>query len=144
MFPVIDADGNEINISETEEDYIVLVPEKYDDMEKEIRLYFEQIKNGSSLSENQVLNQEIEVIWIRNNQKMFSCQLDVGIDDYNTIENPIIRVLTEQNGALEEYSNVLGSVDCPFKIKVKDGKDSQAEIDAVVGKYFDLVFNSIR
>lgn len=146
MFPVLDINEEIISISEEEDDYIILVPEKYRGLEREIRLYFEEIKNGSGLSESKVLAQNIKIIWIMDDQKLFSCQLDVGVNDYNRIENAIIHVLTENNGALEEYATVLGSYDCPFKIKVTNGKDSQAEINNVVSKYFDLertVFPSI-
>lgn len=139
LFPVKDINGNRVEVSEQENDYIVLVPEQYKDRKREILDYFEYIKNGySSESENKMKNEKIRIIWTENHQRLFSCSVDVGVKHNNTIEDPLVVVLTETNGATEDYSNVVGSRNCPFKIKVMDIKNPKQELNKVFNQYFDL------
>lgn len=135
IFPVKDSEGNIVQISESEQKFVVLIPEKYKEQEEELREYFEYGINGSS---NKGDLKEIKIIWIQNNQRFFSCQLDVGIEEYNTITDPLVEVLTEENGTIGAYSVCIANTGDPFKIKIEDGVDEQAQINNVCGKYYDL------
>lgn len=139
MFPVKDINGNQITVSEQDTDYIVLVPEKYKDREQELRDYYEYIKTSYSGKEEEMMkNKRLKFIWMENDQWLFSCQLDVGVGHNNTIQDPLVVVLTESNGAAIDYANCVGSRDCPFKIKVTDIDNPMYEMNQVFSKYFDL------
>ncbi len=135
MFPVKDAEGQPVQISESEERYIVLIPEKYKSQEKSLQEYFEDGINDSTEKDSV---QEVKIIWIEDNQKIFSVQLDIGIEQYNTIEDPLIEVLTEANGTVDDYMVSVAYTGDPFKIKVEEGNDIQAHINEVCSQYFDL------
>ena len=79
---IYDKAGNTIDIAETEFDYILLVPEKYHDLEKEIREYHAFLKNGHGIvcedpdcpdhadhadkkEVSIVRNQRIKIIWTK-------------------------------------------------------------------------------
>lgn len=138
-FPIKDEEGKTIWISESEKDYIVLVSAKYKNREEEIRSYFEIMKNGySGESGEKMKKQKIKIIWMEDKQKLFSCKLDVGTEDYNMVEVPLVRVITASNMVREDCSSVLATTGDPFKIKVDDVNNPEPEIDKVLSKHFDL------
>lgn len=47
-------------------------------------------------------------------------------------------MITQGNGAVEDYSSVAGSKTCPFKIKVKDYTNPTQEINDAFSKCFNL------
>ena len=130
-FEIVDVSGHVIDISEDEKDYIILVPLKYQNVEEEIMEYYKDI------CEDETDNETVRIIWIPNGQKFFSCALDVGIDDDNSIIDPVVVVLTENNGYIGEYTRVAGYTGVPFKIKVSNMEDAQSEINNVMSHYFD-------
>lgn len=130
-FEIVDVSGHVIDISEEEKDYIILVPLKYQNVEEEIMEYYKDI------CEDETDNETVRIIWIPNGQKFFSCALDVGIDDDNSIIDPVVVVLTENNGYIGEYTRVAGYTGVPFKIKVSNIADAQSEISNVMSRYFD-------
>lgn len=133
LFPIFDEDGNIIEISERDEDYIILVPEKYKKDEQMLLSYYKDICESEDL-----LNKNIRIIWIKDGQKLFSCALDIGIDNYNTVEDTIVIVLTEKNGYIGDYTRVVAYTGNPFKVRVNNTEDLQLEINNVLLKYFGL------
>lgn len=133
MFPVFDTNGNIIEVSEQEEDYIILVPEQYKNDKQMLISYYEEICENED-----VPGKNIRIVWMQNDQKLFSCALDIGIEDCNTIKNPVVIVLTEKNGFIDDYARVAAYTGDPFKIKVEYMDDLQSEINSVLSKYFDL------
>ncbi|MCM1180520.1 MAG: DUF1430 domain-containing protein [Clostridium sp.] len=139
MFPIKDLNGNNITISEQDSDYIVLLPEKYKDREQELRDYYEFIKTSYSGKEEEMMkNKKLKFIWMENNQWLFSCRVDVGVEHNNAIQDPLVVVLTEANGAAIDYFDCVGSRYCPFKIKVTDITNPLYELNQVFSRYFDL------
>ena len=61
--------------------------------------------------------------------------VDTAVDNYNRIKDPILYVLTENNA--EDYDYQIVAQD-NYYIHVDDYKDSQAEINNIFGKYYDL------
>lgn len=115
-FPVYDAQGNPVNISEDTSDFILLVPEKYRNKEKEILDYFTKVrKNLVEVDENRfqvevpdrVRNQRLSIIWTANNQKIFSFNPEVFPLENNMIVDPIIRVVTEKNSLVADKANMM-------------------------------------
>jgi hypothetical protein len=132
-FPVYDANGNIIEVSEQEEDYVILVPEQYKKDEQMLLSYYAEICESEEMS-----GKNIRIVWIQDGQKLFTCALDIGVEDYNTIKNPVVIVLTEKNGYIADYERVAAYAGNPFKIKIECMEDMQTEINDVLLKYFDL------
>ncbi|MED4570686.1 DUF1430 domain-containing protein [Brevibacillus agri] len=124
-FPVYDAQGNPVNISEDTSDFILLVPEKYRNKEKEILDYFTKVrKNLVEVDENRfqvevpdrVRNQRLSIIWTANNQKIFSFNPEVFPLENNMIVDPII----EKNSLVADKANMMsgGWGRDPLKVKL--------------------------
>ncbi len=80
-FPVYDIYSNPVQVSEDNTDWILLVPEKYQNREKEIQSFFEESRIGfidiqkgfyKQQVSDDVENQQIGIIWLANDQKIFS------------------------------------------------------------------------
>jgi putative ABC transport system permease protein len=130
--------GELVDIAETNSGYILLVPAKYRMIEKEIREYYQFLKNAYGNNEADIAKQNIEIIWIKDNQRFFSYRLDIDPQSNNCVIDPIARVLTESNGALLDYYAVLGYTGSPFKIKVDDPMNPSTSILPKIGEYYDL------
>ncbi|WP_193373878.1 hypothetical protein [Brevibacillus sp. CF112] len=105
-----------VHISEDTSDFILLVPEKYRNKEKEILDYFTKVrKNLVEVDENRfqvevpdrVRNQRLSIIWTANNQKIFSFNPEVFPLENNMIVDPIIRVVTEKNSLVADKANMM-------------------------------------
>ena len=116
-YPVYDVKKNPIHITEDTKDWILLVPEKYRDKEKDIRNYFEEsrkrrAKNDQDYYKREVQphmkNQKVEIVWLENNQRIFSFNPEVFPKEDNVILDPIIEVVTEHNSLLTDRDTILG------------------------------------
>jgi len=127
-FPVYDINGELIQISEDTTNWILLVPEKYRNRETDILNFFansrkNKMKNDqdyyNKAIQESIANQEIRVIWLKNEQKIFSFNPEVFPSEGNIILDPIIEVVTERNSLLTDRDTILGggSTD-PLKIKL--------------------------
>lgn len=145
---VYDQNGKIINISEVDEDYILLVPEKYKAAQHGIESYYQSIKSGYSATDedsganpnnkkSKVALEKIKIIWIKNGQKLFSYRLDINPKFNNCVADPIVRVLTKSNGDLSDYNVVLGYMGNPFKIRLSN-PDSTTTITSKLMEYFDV------
>lgn len=125
-FQIYDKNGNPVNVSEDDARWILLVPQKYFDRKSDIINFFRQtrIDMASINSEffkvpTDLSNQQIEIIWIRDNQKVFSFNMDVFPEDNNFILEPIIEVITEKNSITPDTHGILGqSYRDPLKVKL--------------------------
>ena len=104
LFPVYDEHGNKIEISDSEENSIFLVPEKYKSMEKELLEYFSDVRTGAYKLHTEEYNQtgnkntaKVKIIYTKNNQDVFSFNIDVFAENGNNITDPIIMVMTKAN-----------------------------------------------
>lgn len=125
-----DIDGNFINISEDETSWIVLVPEKYKKQEEKILEdtkivrkqcydfeFGDDIENKSN--EDGLIDQEIKIIWIKNDQEVFSFHTGVKKDNGNMIKNPFIEVITENNSlATDKWGTWGDGESSPLKVKL--------------------------
>lgn len=123
--PIYDINGNRIKISEGNINFILLVPQKYKTEEKNIINYYKTVKESLPDVNGRVSfkDQKIDIIWIKNDQQIFSYRLDINSKNGNRVKNPIIRVITESNGSNIDYDTVLGVSGNPFKIKIKNTQD---------------------
>lgn len=104
-YPVYDHTRQLVEVSDDISDLVLLVPEKYKKKEREIILYFSELRSEiHKVTEksffsvpNDIKEQKVEIIWLSNNQKIFSFNPDVFPREGNEIIDPIIQVLTERN-----------------------------------------------
>jgi len=105
-FPLYDSNGNVIEISEDDERMILLIPERYKDQEALLLDYFryvrawhiEMIENNFDIEvDDHLRNPEIKIIWLQNQQEVFSFNPNVFPDRDHYILDPIIRVVTHAN-----------------------------------------------
>lgn len=118
---IYDLNGDKIDISEEEENTILLVPDKYKIYEKEIIEQYKFWNKGYEDGEKKSL-QDIKITWIKSGQELFSYNLDVNPDEGNKVKDAIVYVLTEKNGANQEYNTIMAYKGNPFKIKVDNSK----------------------
>ncbi|MEH7464790.1 DUF1430 domain-containing protein, partial [Bacillus thuringiensis] len=129
-FPLYDIYNQRVQVSEDMENWMLLVPEKYQNREKEILRFFEERRKPAIEYEekrmhrevpNHLRNRQLEVIWIKNDQEVFSFNPDVYKSDHNKIRDEIIEVMTEKNSFVGERDLILGGgANDPLKIKLID------------------------
>ncbi|PEA54709.1 bacteriocin-associated protein [Bacillus pseudomycoides] len=129
-FPLYDIHNQRVQVSEDMENWMLLVPEKYQNREKEILRFFEEWRKPAIEYEekrmhrevpNHLRNRKIDIIWIKNNQEIFSFNPDVYKSDNNKIRDEIIEVMTKKNSFVGERDLILGGgAKDPLKIKLID------------------------
>ena len=79
IFPCLYENGKKSEISDSEENSIFLVPEKYKSMEKELLEYFSDVRTGAYKLHTEEYNQtgnkntaKVKIIYTKNNQDVFS------------------------------------------------------------------------
>ncbi len=128
-FNIKDVNNNDITVSENETSYIVLAPEKYKDKKNkiidDIKFYregnylYEEDFIKDKLSKDEFKKQKIEIVWIKNNQEVFSFNPNVSKENNNMVKNPIIEVITENNSLVTDRDGLWGSGgDTPLKVKL--------------------------
>ncbi|MDR6226658.1 DUF1430 domain-containing protein [Desmospora profundinema] len=121
-FPVYDKKGNPVQLTEETTDWVVLVPEQYRDREEEIRDFFERDKEIRNFYLTVDEGQKIKIIWLAQNQYIFSFNPDVFPTEQNKIGDPIIHVKTEENQLFTFRSGTKGGgLTDPLKLKLIDG-----------------------
>lgn len=141
-YPLYDLNGERISISEEDESYIVLIPEKYKKDEGEILELFDKWKEIGFYAKSE--NQPNRIIWTKSNQKLFSMEVDINPNDNNYVVDPIVHVITKNNVQLRSYDIILGISSVPFKIKVDDYKNPDKTIIPVLKEYgYDKYINKI-
>ena len=135
--PIYDENNKRIYCNESDQSYILLVPEKYHNYEKEI-IEYHKLNQSSSLPD-----QKIKIIWTKSNQKLFTYNLFVKANDNNMVTDPIIKVVTESNGDSLDYFVIISYNGDPFKIK-SNSIDCKQDILEELGKYYDLTLNEFR
>lgn len=132
-YPIYDLNGDQISISEEDENYIVLIPEIYKQDEQEILKLFDRWKQAKFGAKSE--NQPNKIIWIKSNQKLFSMQIDINPNENNYVDDAIVHVMTKKNASLVNYNIILGIADSPFKIKVDDYKNPNETIMPILKQY---------
>ncbi len=133
VFPLYDTDGKRIQINEDEHDLILLVPEKYSSYEEEIISYYQNNQRDKisksldyyGINCDELRNQSIRIIWLKNNQGIFGFSTRVMSDDEGYIVNPITIVITENNSTILDRIGILGKGDLdPLKVFVGNYENS--------------------
>lgn len=133
-FPILDMNNTPVQVSEDSTDWILLVPEKYHNREDEILSFFHKDRTGAkdfeglyeyeehhykTIVPDRIKNQNIRIVWLANDQKIFSFNPNVFPDENNIIIDPIIQVVTENNSLCADRDSILGGGGTdPLKIKL--------------------------
>lgn len=137
VFPLRNALGQIIDISETTSDWIVLVPAKYKVRESEMLAYFQRRRTGSSTQQGayqaekaifdreappSFVHQRVKIVWMANNQQVFSFNPLVFPSKNNVITDPVIQVMTSANSLGIDRANMMtGSVGSALKVRLVGG-----------------------
>ena len=113
-----DIHGHTIHISEDEKKRVVLAPQNYS-KKKIYRMTQDMFDTPYG----------IKIIYYKDNQKFFTYNSLIVSDYSNSITNPVVQVLTNKNGAPEDYDVILGYKYNPYKIK-----GSQERIQSILKK----------
>lgn len=117
--PLYDYNDEVIFFDESDDRYLVLVPEQYQEQEESIRAFFREdcqwllesetneAVYGIVIAEH-LQNDEVTIIWTKQNQPILSFNPEVFPHDGNIIHDPIIRVITENNSLSVEREMILG------------------------------------
>ncbi|GAB6275314.1 MAG: DUF1430 domain-containing protein [Peptococcaceae bacterium] len=121
-FPIYDVHNNPVQVSEDTVEWILLASEKYRYKEKEIMSFFQKTKTGAKGYEgvyeweehffkravpDSIKNQQIKIIWLANDQKVFSFNPKVFPSENNIIIDPITQVVTEKNSLCADRANMI-------------------------------------
>jgi hypothetical protein len=129
-----DVHNKPISISETESDFILLVPDKFKEFESKIIAIAKHVKRGfgkGSITDKQ----GIKIIYTKSNQKLFSYRFDVNPTDGNMVTDPIVRVMTEKNGTTWDFQRIIGENGTPIKINVDSAPDPQKFLEDKFKKF---------
>ena len=105
-FPLYDINGDVVEISEDDERFILLIPESYQAQEEEILAHFQEVREWDArisithygaLDSFELRHPEFEIIWLQNNQQVFSFHPNVFPENHNFIVDPFIQVITLAN-----------------------------------------------
>lgn len=136
-YPVLDADGNPVSVTEDEADWVLLVPESLRSEEDAIleRWSSERMGDGGMGSVREAdeafygrtvdepkPDQGVKIIWTATGQQVFSFNPEVFPENANNIEDPIIEVMTTANSAgVDRADGVNGGLDANLKVKLDEG-----------------------
>lgn len=122
---VDDDRGRSVKVSERTRDWVLLVPEKYRNREQVILNYFNDMRATQyRVSQHQrfsvpraLRHQNVKIVWLANNQKIFSFDPEVFPNQHSEIIDPIIQVMTEKNSVFMDNLGEIGGM----KIKLTGG-----------------------
>ena len=126
-FPLYDIEGKQIQISDDEKDLFFLVPEKYSSYEQEIVTYYKNMqvdkidtsRNYYGINCDSLKNQDIHIIWMKDNQGIFGFSTRVIANEEGYIMDTVIHVVTEKNSTVLDRIGILGKGDLdPLKVYV--------------------------
>jgi putative ABC transport system permease protein len=144
-YPLLDTDGKPVNISENETNWILLVPEHYQNQEKELMDYFKSYREGINEIDRDVYDvpaniskgENIKIIWIQDGQNVYSFNSKVSPETAGTLNNVLVEVMTEENSCISDRECVNGNGDSDaLKVKLNGtGQETYQAILPVLKKY---------
>ena len=120
-----------IGIAENTTDWVVLAPSRYRSQQAEILAYYKLLRSGAVHAEEaafgrtapaSVAQQGVSIIWIQDNQAVFSFNPLVNPDHGNNVVDPFIEVITSANSLGIDRANMLsGGGGTAMKIRLLQG-----------------------
>lgn len=125
---ILDSSGKRVEISEECDKITYLIPEKYRNYEEQA---FEVIQDWSDAKD-----EDINIIWIKNDQKAFTYNWYVGMENGCYIKDPVLCVYTLNNTSAYTFWYFCGAYNAPVKFKCSDTSDIKFFYQTLY-KYFD-------
>lgn len=126
---VYNINGKKVTITESNSNFVLLVPVKYKSKENKIRQFYQKWIDSYKI------NRKVQIIWTMSNQKLFSYDFMVNSSDNYCVTDPILFVGTE-NGGYPGWNTQLFNVQGnPFKVKVNSSKSDKEFIEKGLQKY---------
>jgi hypothetical protein len=145
-YPVMDESGVPIRVEESEQDWVVAVPSRFKSQEAAFTAYLQTLRTGGQGFDGAIqayermlgeavpepfTRQKVRIIWTAPGQDVFSFDSNVNPEGGNTIEDPVIEIMTPANSLVVDRLNAItGSLNTPLKVRV-DG-DSAAVFTGLV------------
>lgn len=138
---VKDENGNNVIVSEDEEKNILLIPELYKDKEKEVVEYYVD-SLSSYMNGKKYYIEDMKVIWIMDNQELFSYNIEVNSNENNMVKNAVYMVMTEGNLMDRAFRNIIDYLGNPLKIIKDDSYDLNKYISEIIGGNYEYTIIS--
>lgn len=136
-YPILDADGLPVKVSDDTTDWILLVPAAMHDQAAEITAEFQASRSGTEETESasvlekrlfgrtappEIRDQRVRIIWIEDGQGVFAFDPEVAPDAGNRVSDPIISVITSANSlGVDRLNGVSGAAGSAIKVKLDNG-----------------------
>lgn len=130
-FPVMDADGQSVEVADTTTDWVVLVPTRLRGQATNIEAWFRRARDsrlaaapvfGGSVPDA-VANQSVSIRWIADRQEVFSFDPVVNSDSGNMISDPILQVMTTANSVgIDRANAITGDAEAALKVALGDAQ----------------------
>jgi putative ABC transport system permease protein len=144
-FPLRDDSGRTIVIGDGTSDWVVLVPSRYRSQQADIFAQFQLQRTGSGSQEGaaqaekavfgrpapaSVAHQKVSIIWMQDDQAVFSFNPLVNPDHGNNIVDPFIQVMTSANSLGIDRANMIGGGgDAALKVRLLGGDTVRTQQD---------------
>lgn len=143
QYPIRDARGAPVTVSESSTDWVLLVPSNLRSSEGPIRRYFQTTRTGDAgqggavSSEKSVFGrsvstavaaQHVRIIWTLPGQDIFSFDPDVGPARGNRVRDPIVQVMTLANSlGVDRENAITGAASSALKVPLR-GNDTTSTL----------------
>jgi bacteriocin-associated integral membrane protein len=141
QYPIIGLDGKPVPVPETTTNWVVLAPEADRPQAQAITAYFQRQRTGGSGYQSiaqaeesafgqtvpsAIAHQKVQIVWVKDNQQVFSFNPLVGAGQGNTISAPIIQVMTNGNSVGVDRENMItGAADTALKVHLQNQSTAQ-------------------
>ncbi|MGH3748130.1 MAG: hypothetical protein ACRDT8_12095 [Micromonosporaceae bacterium] len=133
-YPILDDSGAPIKVNREEQAWVVAVPEQFKSQEAAIKAYFQNTRTGGQgfqgavqgqedfLGEpvpEELVDQNIRIIWTASGQEVFSFNSDVDPDGGHMIIDPIVEIMTPANSmTVDRLNSITGDMNTALKVRV--------------------------
>lgn len=142
-FPVLDAQGHPVAVSEDTAEWVVLVPNGLRDREQQIRERMKVLRAAAASWQATmgrpvppaVTDQKVLIIWTADGQAVFGFNPLVNPDAGGNIPDPIVQVMTRANSVGADRGNMMsGAIDSALKIPLggADPASTKAQLDPML------------
>lgn len=133
-YPIVDETGSQIRVSSTEQDWVVGVPARFKPMSAHIMDFLQATRTGNGEIDGavqgelkvlggqvpeQFIHQSVRIVWMADEQGIFSFNSTVNPDAANLITDPIVEIMTPANSLpVDRLNSITGELNTPLKVKL--------------------------
>jgi putative ABC transport system permease protein len=140
QYPIQSSNGQPVQVSESETEWVVLAPESDRPHAAAIQKYFQQQRTGGdgyqTIAQAEkttfgrtvspaIANQKVRIIWTKDAPRVFTFDPNIAAGQGNTVSNPILQVMTMSNSTGVDRQNMItGSSNEAMKVHLEGGSAS--------------------